>query len=86
MSADIADKRASDSLTLATQAHVDAMTEAEAKARSTAEAKKQSEAVDVVRLIAQMSDKEQAVTLIRAMAARFGYTLVNMGLPARIAA
>lgn len=86
MWADSADKRANDSLTMATQAHVDAMTEAEAKARSTAEAQKQSEVVDVVRLIAEMSDKDQAVTLIRAMAARFGYTLVNMELPARVAA
>lgn len=86
LSADIADKRAGDSLKLATQAHVDAINEAEAKARSTAEAQKQSEAIDVVRLIAEMSDKDQAVTLIRAMAARFGYTLVNMQLPAKIAA
>ena len=86
LSADIADKRAADNLTMATWAHVDAMTEAEAKARLTAEAQKQSEAVDVVRLISEMSDKDQAVTLIRAMAARFGYTLVSMDLPTRIAA
>ena len=86
LSADIADKRAGESLTLATQAHVDAMTEAEAKAKSTAEAQKQAEAVDVVRLIAEMRDKEQAVTLIRAMAAHFGYTLVDMQLPTRVAA
>ena len=86
LSADIADKRAGDSLKLATQAHVDAMTEAEAKAKSTAEAQKQAECVDVVRLVAEMSDKDQAVTLIRAMAAHFGYTLVGMDLPARIAA
>ena len=51
-----------------------------------AEAQKQSEAVDVVRLISEMSDKDQAGTLIRTMAARFGYTLVSMDLPARIAA
>lgn len=86
LSADIADKRASESLTLATQAHVDAINEAEAKARSTAEAQKQSETVDVVRLIAEMADKDQAVTLIRAMAAHFGFTLVDMQLPAKIAA
>ena len=86
LSADIADKRAADNLTMGTWAHVDAMTEAESKAKSTAEAQKQSEAVDVARLIADMADKDQAVTLIRAMAARFGYTLVDMGLPQRIAA
>ena len=86
LSADIADKRAGESLTLATQAHVDAMTEAEAKARVTAEVQKQQEGVDVVRLIADMADKDQAVTLIRAMAARFGYTLVNMELPTKVAA
>ena len=84
--ADSADKRAADNLTMATWAHVDAMKEAEAKAKLTAEAQKEKECVDVVRLIAEMSDKEQAVTLIRAMAARFGYTLVNMELPQRIAA
>lgn len=86
LSADIADKRAADSLTLATQAHVDAMTDAKQKAKLTAESQKQSEAVDVVRLIADMADKDQAITLIRAMAAHYGYTLVNMELPARVAA
>ena len=86
MWADSADKRAADNLTLATWAHVDAMKEAEAKAMEHAESQKEKECVDVVRLIAEMSDKEQAVTLIRAMAARFGYTLVNMELPQRIAA
>ena len=86
LSADIADKRASENLTMATWAHVDAIAEAEAKAKLTAEAQKQQEGVDVVRLIAEMRDKEQAVTLIRAMAAHFGFTLVNMELPQRIAA
>ena len=86
LSADIADKRAGESLTLATQAHVDAIAEAEAKAKLTAEAQKEKEGVDVVRLIADMADKDQAVTLIRAMAAHFGYTLVNMELRARVAA
>ena len=86
LSADIADKRASENLTMATQAHVDAMADAENKARLTAESQKQSETVDVVRLIAEMSDKDQAVTLIRAMAAHFGFTLVDMQLPTRIAA
>ena len=86
LSADIADKRAGESLTLATQAHVDAITEAEQKAKLTAEVQKQQEGVDVVRLIADMADKDQAVTLIRAMAAHFGFTLVNMELPQRIAA
>ena len=86
LSADIADKRAADNLTMAVQAHVDAIAEAEAKAKLTAEVQKQAEGVDVVRLIAEMSDKEQAVTLIRAMAARFGYTLVNMELRVRVAA
>ena len=86
LSADIADKRANESLAIATQAHVDAISEAEAKAKEHAESQKEKEGVDVVRLIAEMADKDQAVTLIRAMAARFGYTLVNMDLPARIAA
>ena len=86
LSADIADKRAADNLTTAVQDHVDAMTEAEEKAKSTAEVQKQQEGVDVVRLIADMADKDQAVTLIRAMAAHFGYTLVNMDLRARVAA
>ena len=86
LSADIADNRSADNLLMATWAHVDAMTEAESKAKLTAEVQKQGEAVDVVRLIAEMQDREQAVTLIRAMAAHFGYTLVNMDLPARIAA
>ena len=86
LSADIADKRASENLTMDTWAHVDAMADAENKARLTAESQKQSEAVDVVRLIADMADKDQAVTLIRAMAARFGYTLVNMELPTKVAA
>lgn len=86
LSADIADKRAADNLTMATWAHVDAIAEAEAKAKLTAEDQKQSEAVDVVRLIADMADKDQAVTLIRAMAAHFGFTLVNMELPARVVA
>ena len=86
LSADIADKRANDSLAIATQAHVDAIAEAEAKAKLTAEAQKQSEAVDVVRLIAEMPDKKQALTLIRAMAAHFGYTLVDMQLPTKVAA
>ena len=84
--ADSADKRAADNLTIETQAHVDAIAEAEAQAKLTAEAQKQAECVDVVRLIADMADKDQAVTLIRAMAAHFGYTLVNMELPQRIAA
>ena len=86
LSADIADKRAADSLTVATQAHVDAITEAEQKAKLTAEVQKQQEGVDVVRLIAAMSDKDQAVTLIRAMAAHFGFTLVDMQLPTKVAA
>lgn len=86
LSADIADKRASENLTLAVQAHVDAMTENEVKAREHAESQKQSEAVDVVRLITDMPDKKQAITLIRAMAAHFGFTLVDMQLPAKIAA
>lgn len=86
LSADIADKRANENLAIATQAHVDAMTEAESKALAMAEVQKEKECVDVVRLIAEMADKDQAVTLIRAMAAHFGFTLVNMGLPARIAA
>ena len=86
LSADIADKRASENLTLATQAHVDALTENEAKAKLTAEVQKQAEAVDVVRLIADMADKDQAVTLIRAMAAHFGFTLVDMQLPTKVAA
>lgn len=84
--ADSADKRAADNLMRETQAHVDAINEAEAKAKELAESQKQAEAVDVVRLIAEMSDKEQAITLVRAMAARFGFTLVDMGLPKRIAA
>ena len=86
LSADIADKRAADNLTMATWAHVDAMADAENKARLTAEVQKQAEGVDVVRLIADMADKDQAVTLIRAMAAHFGYTLVNMELPTKVAA
>ena len=86
LSADIADKRANDSLAIATQAHVDAMMESEAKAKEHAESQKQSEAVDVVRLIAEMPDKKQALTLIRAMAAHFGYTLVDMQLPTKVAA
>ena len=86
MWADSADKRAADNLMTATQAHVDAMAEAEAKAKLTAEVQKEKECVDVVRLIAEMSDKDQAVMLIRAMAARFGYTLVNMELRSRVAA
>ena len=86
LSADIADKRASESLTLATQAHVDAINEAESKARAMAESQKAKEGVDVVRLIAEMADKDQAVTLIRAMAAHFGFTLVSMDLPAKVAA
>ncbi len=86
MWADSADKRAADNLLMATQAHVDAMKEAEEKARLTAEIQKQQDGVDVVRLIADMADKDQAVTLIRAMAAHFGYTLVDMQLPIRIAA
>ena len=86
LSADIADKRAADSLSVATQAHVDAMNEVEQKARLTAEVQKQAEGVDVVRLIAEMSDKDQAVTMIRAMAAHFGFTLVDMQLPTKVAA
>ena len=84
--ADSADIRASESLLMDTWAHVDAMTEAEQKAKLTAEVQKQQEGVDVVRLIAEMSDKDQAVTLIRAMAAHFGFTLVSMDLPVKIAA
>ncbi len=86
MWADSADKRAEDNLMQATQAHVDAMTENEAKARLTAESQKQQDCVDVARLIADMADKDQAVTLIRAMAAHFGFTLVDMQLPTRVAA
>ena len=86
LSADVADKRAADNLTMATWAHVDAMMENEAKARLTAEVQKEKECVDVVRLIADMADKDQAVTLIRAMAARFGFTLVDMQLPTKVAA
>ena len=86
LSADIADKRAADNLTMAVWAHVDAINEAESKARELAESQKQSEAVDVVRLIAEMADKKQAITLIRAMAAHFGFTLVDMQLPTKVAA
>lgn len=86
LSADIADKRAGDSLKLATQAHADAMKESEAKAKELAESQKEKEGVDVVRLIAEMQNRDQAITLIRAMAAHFGFTLVDMGLPKRIAA
>ena len=75
ISADIADKRAGESLTLATQAHVDAIMDAEAKAKEHAERQKQQEGVNVVRLITELSDKEHAVTLIRAMAAHFGFEL-----------
>ena len=84
--ADSADKRASENLLMETWAHVDAIAEAEAKAKLTAEVQKEKECVDVVRLIADMADKDQAVTLIRAMAAHFGYTLVNMELRSRVAA
>ena len=84
--ADIADKRAADNLKMATQVHVNAMMDAENKARENAERQKQQEGVNVVRLITELSDKEHAVTLIRAMAAHFGYTLVDMGLPAKVAA
>ena len=75
LSADIADKRAADNLTLATQDHVDAMIENEAKAKEHAESQKQQEGEDVVRLIADMADKDHAVTLIREMAAHFGFEL-----------
>ena len=74
-SADIADMRAADSLMLATQAHVDAMTENEVKAREHAESQKQAESVNIVRLITELADKDHAVTLIRAMAAHFGFEL-----------
>lgn len=86
MWADSADKRASENLMASTQAHVDKLKEAEAKAREQAEIQRQKEEIDVVRLIADMADREQAITLIRAMAARFGFTLVDMQLPQRIAA
>ena len=86
LSADIADKRANENLAIATQAHVDALLAAENQAKELAKSQKEKEGVDVVRLIAEMSDKDQAVTLIRAMAAHFGYTLVNMELRARVAA
>lgn len=58
----------------------------QAKAKEAAHEKESQEGRDVVRLIAEMADREQAVTLVRAMAARLGYTLVNMELPVRIAA
>ena len=86
LSADIADKRAADNLTMAVQAHVNAIAEAEAEAKEHAESQKEKECVDVVRLIADMADRDQAVTLIRAMAAHFGYTLVDMQLPVKISA
>ena len=73
--AGIADRRAADSLVLATQAHVDAMMAAEAKAKEQAESQKAKEGVNIVRLITEMSDKDHAVTLIRAMAAHFGFEL-----------
>ena len=75
LSADIADKRAADSLTLATQAHVDAIMDAEAKAKEQAERQKQQEGMNIVRLITELSDKDHAITLIRAMAAHFGFEL-----------
>lgn len=86
LSADIADRRAADNLMMATWVHVDTINYAESKAKERAESQKEKECVDVVRLIAEMADKDQAVTLIRAMAARFGFTLVDMELPQRIAA
>ena len=73
--ADIADKRASENLTLSVQAHVDAMADAESKARELAESQKQQEGINIVQLITEMSDTEHAVTLIRAMAAHFGFEL-----------
>lgn len=73
--ADIADKRAGESLMLATQAHVDAIMDAEAKAKEQAEIQKQAEGVNIVRLITEIADKDHAVTLIRAMAAHFGFEL-----------
>ena len=73
--ADIADKRAAENLMRETQAHVDAMTEAEQKARLTAESQKQQEGINIVRLITDMADKDHAVTLIREMAAHFGFEL-----------
>ena len=75
LSADIADKRAGESLMLATQAHVDAIMDAEAKATEHAERQKHHEGMNVVRLITELSDTEHAVTLIRAMAAHFGFEL-----------
>ena len=73
--ADIADKRAADNLMLATQAHVDAMAAAEAEAKEHAERQKQHEGINIVRLVTELSDKEHAVTLIRAMAEHFGFEL-----------
>ena len=73
--ADIADKRAAENLMKETQADYDAMIEVEAKARETAEAQKQAEGVNVVRLITELHDTEHAVTLIREMAAHFGFEL-----------
>ena len=74
-SADIADKRADESLMLETQADVDAMMAAEAKAKEQAEVQKEKEGVNIVRLITELADKDHAVTLIRAMAAHFGFEL-----------
>lgn len=61
------------------------MKEAEAKAKELAESQKEKDGVDVVRLIAEMPDKDQAVTDPAATNVP-GFTLVNMDLPARIAA
>ena len=55
-------------------------------AREHAESQKEKECVDVVRMITELRNKDQAIALIRAMAEHFGYTLVDMGLPAKVAA
>ena len=73
--ADIADKRANESILLETQADYDAMMAAEAKAKEQAEAQKQAEGKNIVRIITEIPDREHAVTLIRAMAAHFGFEL-----------
>lgn len=78
LSADIADKRASESLLNATANHAATLQDAQAKAAQEAQAKAQSEGANVFKLVAAMPDQNQAVEMLRQLAEQLGYRVSKM--------
>lgn len=78
ISADIADKKAADSLFDATADHAAALAEQQATAEQAAKAKAQAEGADIFKLVAAMPDQAQAVEMLKQLANTLGYKVSKM--------